>query len=377
MCPPRSTTDASSEGKGARLRTFGMQRTESPATRRSLASASEDSVALRRDTSPTSVVDAATRQRLLAVFDVDGTLLVSHGREIVTSPNGMRAAVHPLVEPCASVLPNGCQSDFAFSGEEDLNGDTFGLLQRACVIEPVADVLRRLVEDPSAEVAILTARGHDPSWLAHALSEKLQLARPLRPELVMTVYSAGFEKGMLANAGSLGRTADRKAYALGQMIAATSPSDVAFYDDMPANLDKASEYMVKAHPSLVYQPHAVPASASAAACAASNVDFKEIAHFQCRDEGGAPNALVEAMLQTELAVMYGLREYTRPSALPTSFLESSFRTKAEYEASLLLPADERAAAERVEAARVAAAAASSGSDPVCTPPEMRNATLPP
>ena len=43
------------------------------------------------------------------------------------------------------------------------------------------------------------------------------------------------------------------------------------------------------------------------------------------------------------------------SALPASFLESSFRTKAEYEASLLLSTTERAAAERAEAAKVASA----------------------
>ena len=42
------------------------------------------------------------------------------------------------------------------------------------------------------------------------------------------------------------------------------------------------------------------------------------------------------------------------STLPSSFLESSFRTKVEYEASLKLPDDERAAAETAAAAKHAA-----------------------
>ena len=42
--------------------------------------------------------------------------------------------------------------------------------------------------------------------------------------------------------------------------------------------------------------------------------------------------------------------------LPSNFLESSFRTKVEYEASLQLPDDERAAAETAAAAKHGTAA---------------------
>ena len=265
--------------------------------------------------SPSSTIvclpDLEHRERLLAIFDVDGTLLVSKGREVVTSPQGLRAAIHPLVEPCGSALPSGCSSDFAFSGEEDLNGDAFALVANACIIEPVAERLRKLMSSEEAEVAILSARGHDPVWLAKALTEKLQLARPLDPKLVMTVYSAGFEADM-PPAVAAGRTADRKAHALGLMISRVAPSKVEFYDDMPANLEKAASYMSKAHAGVTFRAMPVPAADSIAACSACNVDYRELIYFQCRDEAGAPNALVDAMMSTELAVQLSLIGYTRP-----------------------------------------------------------------
>lgn len=272
--------------------------------------------ATSRQWSPTSVIDAPSlaMPKLLAVFDIDGTLLVSHGREIITSADGLRCAVHPLVEPCGASLPKGVDSNFAYSGEEDLNGDAYALLQNALEIEPIAARMRELLEAPASEVecAILTARGHNPSWLAHALSTKLRLARPLSAECVKTVYSAGFESAMMEACGSLGRTADRKAFALGQLIGASNPTHVQFFDDMPSNLEKAASYMAKAHPTLVYTEQAVPPALATAACEANNVDLRELCHFQCRDDDGPPNSLVRTLLATELSASYGLREYARP-----------------------------------------------------------------
>lgn len=269
--------------------------------------------------SPNSTIaanlDALVPPRTLAVFDVDGTLLVSKGREILTYGQD-RVALHPLIEvACRGALPAGCSSEFAYSGEEDLNGDEFQLLRSAHVILPVAEQLRAMHERDDCDVAILTARGHAPEWLAAALTAKLKLRTPLRPELVMTVYSAGFEAEMTASAGSLGRTEQRKAWALGQMIERTEPTSVHFFDDMLPNREAALRYMKAQQAEISFEAHDVPLEACVAACVADGACVKELIHPQCRDERARPpNALVRALLASPAAHELGLHTYELGSA---------------------------------------------------------------
>ena len=259
---------------------------------------------------------ASGRLKRLVVFDVDGTLLISKGREIVTSANGLRACIHPLVEPfCSGAIPDGCSSNFAYSGEEDLNGDEYNLLRDATLIPPIAERIKELCALPADEcaVAILTARGHNPKWLAAALTSKLQLKRPIEPSLVFTVYSNCFEREEGLTRRALGRTEERKAYALGKLIELAQPSHVEFFDDMAPNRDAAIRYMSREHDTIQFTSHDVPVSMVKAALSIEGIDIRELTHFQCRDEMGTGyNTLVQALLQTEVAKEFGLREYERP-----------------------------------------------------------------
>jgi len=268
-------------------------------------------------TSTPRTSDALRATDTLAVFDLDGTLIVSKGREVVTTADGLRACLHPLMEhSCQSALPAGCASDFACCGEEDQHGDPYQLLHNATLIRPIADRLRALLDRPAneCEVAILTARGHDPTWLASTLTRKLQLRRPLRPDLVHPVYSPAFEAAMTATTGRLGRTAERKAFAIGRMIELVRPSDVHFWDDLPSNVDAVTTIMQAEHADLDYHPHLVPLECSLKACEEAGVDVREICHFQCRDEAGAPpNSLVQSLLATPIAAQIGLPHYQRPT----------------------------------------------------------------
>lgn len=144
------------------------------------------------------------------------------------------------------------------------------------------------------------------------LSEKLGLKRPLRPELVYPVYSAQFEAEMRGVSGGLGRTAERKAFAIGQMILTVSPSTVHFWDDLEPNIEAVTRIMKAEHPALPFEPHFVPVEASMKACTAAGVDIREICHFQCRDETGPPNPLVQRLLETAVAKQFGLVGYERP-----------------------------------------------------------------
>jgi hypothetical protein len=103
---------------------------------------------------------------------VDGTLLVSKGREILTYGQD-RVALHPLIEvACRGALPAGCSSEFAYSGEEDLNGDEFQLLRSAHVILPVAEQLRAMHERDDCDVASASRASHAPLSARHALSHR-------------------------------------------------------------------------------------------------------------------------------------------------------------------------------------------------------------
>ena len=255
------------------------------------------------------------RLKRLAVFDVDGTLLISKGREIVTSANGLRACIHPLVEPfCSGAIPDGSSSNFAYSGEEDLNGDEYNLLRDATLIPPIArDKGAVCAACRRMPVAILTARGHNPKWLAAALTSKLQLKRPIEPSLVFTVYSNCFEREEGLTRRALGRTEERKAYALGKLIELARPSHVDFFDDMAPNRDAAIRYMSREHDTIQFTSHDVPVSMVKAALSIEGIDIRELTHFQCRDEMGTGyNTLVQALLQSEVAKEFGLREYERP-----------------------------------------------------------------
>lgn len=96
--------------------------------------------------------------RTLYVFDMDGTLLVSRGREIISDADtGSRAAIHPLIEKHVVKRKNSASS-YAYCGEEDAHGDPCDLIASSSVIESVAAVLRRGLADPRSEVAVLTAR---------------------------------------------------------------------------------------------------------------------------------------------------------------------------------------------------------------------------
>ena len=74
------------------------------------------------------------------------------------------------------------------------------------------------------------------------------------------------------------------------------------------------------------------------------------------------------VVDAALAVLPPAEPPTADADLPSSFLESSFRTKVEYEASLILPDDERAAAEMAAAAKHRTVAAAAGQSSPSAPP---------
>mmetsp|Transcript_337 Transcript_337/g.646 ORF Transcript_337/g.646 Transcript_337/m.646 type:complete len:340 (+) Transcript_337:159-1178(+) len=236
--------------------------------------------------------------RTLAVFDVDGTLLVTQGREIIVDSNGMRAAVHPLMEPVATPVTSSLMytSDYTHAGEEDQTEDTFQLIMNACIIEPIAEKCRTFAEHEDCDVAIISARGHNPDWLARQLEMKLGLKRPLAAENVKCVYSDAFEQQFkAAKAEGEDGTSDRKALALKQLIESCQPSVIHFFDDVASNLDGACAFVASAHPEMTLHTHLVPYELSEAACAAAGVDICDLLHFQCRDEE-EPNELVKSLV---------------------------------------------------------------------------------
>ena len=239
----------------------------------------------------------------LSVFDIDGTLLVTRGREIVRSPGGLRSCVHPLVEECRKLLPNGTQSDYRFSGEEEYYGDDFSLLQTAAVIQQSATSLRTSNSLPCSEVAILTARGSSPGWIAGQLSKRLGLQQHIRPDLVKPVYNVDFERAMLDATGRLGSTAERKAFALGQLIGDVGPEVVTFLDDMALNLKEAAAYMEARHGAVRFVPELVPLQASIDACTEMGWNFLELIDFQCHDmpRSQSMNELVKSLQRCPLA----------------------------------------------------------------------------
>lgn len=165
----------------------------------------------------------------LHVFDMDGTLLVSRGREIIVDEaTGARAAVHPLIEAHVTKPPRH-SSSYAFCGEEDAHGDPFDLIENAVVVPGAAAAMRAAAARPGCGVAVLTARAHDAAWLADKLSQKLGLPRgALSPARVLCVYHAAF--------GASGSTSARKNAALLRLVAQTRPRRVVFYDDVAANV---------------------------------------------------------------------------------------------------------------------------------------------
>ena len=82
---------------------------------------------------------------------------------------------------------------------------------------------------------------------------------------------------------------------------------------MAPNRDAAIRYMSREHDTIQFTSHDVPVSMVKAALSTEGIDIRELTHFQCRDERGTGyNSLVQALLQTEVAKEFGLREYERP-----------------------------------------------------------------
>ena len=267
---------------------------------------------------------------VLAVFDLDGTLLVSAGREIITSPDGeCMAAVHPLVEPAFGTLvkPGGnntIQRSYRYAGEEDSFGDEYELLDRACIIEPVAERLRSHLARGDA-VAILSARAHDPRWLANVLTRKLHLTEALRPELIKCVYSRSFEATLPMRGANEGWSVPRrKAHAFADLLRATASRESHFFDDMADNLHAVSSFAAEHFPLVAFHSHPVTYEEAVAACASDGVDIREFLHPQCRHGGGLPlslpnseapqplTSLTARLLESPVA-RQRIGGYTRPS----------------------------------------------------------------
>eukprot|EP00322_Chrysochromulina_rotalis_P029036 CAMPEP_0115828370 /NCGR_PEP_ID=MMETSP0287-20121206/537_1 /TAXON_ID=412157 /ORGANISM="Chrysochromulina rotalis, Strain UIO044" /LENGTH=315 /DNA_ID=CAMNT_0003281581 /DNA_START=14 /DNA_END=961 /DNA_ORIENTATION=- len=274
------------------------------------------------------------RSKHLVVFDIDGTLLVTKGREIVESPDGLRACVHPLVEECRELLPNGTTSDFRFSGEEEYQGDAFSLFQTAAVIERTATKLRASHSQPcsEAQVAILTARGSSSGWIAEQLSRRLGLQQHIRPDLVKPVYNIDFETAMLDATGHLGSTAQRKAFALGQLIDELGPETVTFLDDMASNLKEAGDYVGTRHSVLRYVPELIPLQDSINACTEIGWDFLHLIEFQCHDvpRSQSMNSLVEALQRCLLAQRLGIHERNADRSITTTTVSTTEITAATH-----------------------------------------------
>ena len=229
----------------------------------------------------------------LHVFDMDGTLLVSRGREIIVDEaTGARAAVHPLIEAHVTKPPRH-SSSYAFCGEEDAHGDPFDLIENAVVVPGAAAAMRAAAARPGCGVAVLTARAHDAAWLADKLSQKLGLPRgALSPARVLCVYHAAF--------GASGSTSARKNAALLRLVAQTRPRRVVFYDDVAANVDGARRLFDARGDLPPLETVLVPLAESLAALEAAGEDVVDALHPQCRDSTGSLNPLVMD-LQDQLA----------------------------------------------------------------------------
>lgn len=228
--------------------------------------------------------------RVLTVLDMDGTLLVSRGREIVTDDRDNRAAIHPLIERHVT-RPAGATSSYAHCGEEDAHGDPHDLIGGATVVASTAAVLRRCLADPRATVAILTARAHDAAWLAARLEAKLGLETgALPPANVVCVYSREFEAR--APPAALASTPARKNAALALLVAAHAPDAVHFYDDDASNVDGARAFFASRGDLPPLAGHLVPLARSLEALADDGVDVDDLLHPQCRDSVGSSNSLV-------------------------------------------------------------------------------------
>lgn len=231
-----------------------------------------------------------TEGRELYVFDLDGTLLVSPGREIIEH-DGNRAGIHPVIEEhVASVLPRDRRSDYRHCGEEDLHDDPHELIESAAVIASTAAKLREVLGRGEAEAAILTARAHDSAWLSQKLEKALGLPRAIRPDLIMCVYSRDFDK--------MGdhSTASRKAAAVRILVQRSAPDVAYVYDDVEKNLD-AIEATLK--PIIRVETFLVPFDAALEALRDHGYDPHHFFDVQCRDEYDMePNALVQVLRRT-------------------------------------------------------------------------------
>lgn len=267
-------------------------------------------------------LDAEPVLAVLAVFDLDGTIFVSAGREILHH-GGDCAALHPLMEPVVEAeldAISGLSHDYTYAGEEDLHdGDHFRLIERASTIEPIAQQLRRHLAE-GHKIGILSARGHDATWLAGTLERKLHLeAGSLDPSLVQAVYSKRFEEtsGLPMN-GPSAATPARKALAFEALLEASGASEVHYYDDVADNLKTVRARARALSPRVTMHAHLVPYALSVEACEKAGVDIRELLHFGCRTDA-TPSPLAQKLLANAVA-QQRLGDYVRPPR-PTAAVE--------------------------------------------------------
>lgn len=208
-------------------------------------------------------------------------------------------------------LPSERRSDYRYCGEEDAHGDPHALIDTAAVIEPVAASLREALARQDSEVAILTARAHDASWLCDRLTTKLRL--PRRLSLVQCVYSRDFEREVCD-----GTTAARKAAALDLLVARCRPRVVHFFDDVEENVRFAqSHFNDRATPRLV--PHLIDFQHSLDALDAAGIDAADVFHPQCRDENDMNDLVADiqkSLSSSSLDVLKKLSAQKRPFSPP-------------------------------------------------------------
>ena len=269
----------------------------------------------------TRTAPLAERQRdhrLLAIFDLDGTLFVSAGREIIHH-GGDCAAIHPLMEPHVEAELDAADlvHDYTFVGSGA--GDEFRLIERASTVEPIAQQLRQYVAD-GHKIAILSARGHDASWLAERLERKLHLeVGSIDPRLVQTVYSKRFEETSgLPMHGPSAATPARKALAFEMLLEASGASEVHYFDDVEDNLKTVLAHALTHSPRVTVHTHFVPYALSVEACERAGVDIRELLHFGCRTDG-TPSPLAQTLLANPVA-RQRLGDYVRPPR-PTAAVE--------------------------------------------------------
>ena len=268
------------------------------------------------------VVLSLDAKPVLAVFDLDGTIFVSAGREIIHH-GGDCAALHPLMEPVVEAeldAISGLSHDYTYAGEEDLrDGDHFRLIERASTIEPIAQQLRQHLAE-GHKIGILSARGHEARWLAERLERKLHLeAGSIDPSLVQAVYSKRFEEtsGLPMN-GPSAATPARKALAFEALLEASGASEVYYYDDVEDNLKTVRARALAHSPRVTMPAHLVPYELSVEACEKAGVDIRELLHFGCRTDA-TPSPLAQKLLANAVA-QQRLGDYVRPPR-PTAAVE--------------------------------------------------------